>query len=135
MYRDQRGTIGILVVGFCAIVALLVVVVTDASAAYLRRQSLASLADATALAAADGAKAASAYTGGPLSTPAARRAATAYLADAAAAARYPGLTLEVGSDGEHILVTLRTPLRLPIAPPGWQGSLVVARSAAYVVVG
>ena len=39
--RDDRGSITPLIVGFALIVALLVAVVVDASAAYLRRQGLA----------------------------------------------------------------------------------------------
>ncbi len=55
--RDERGQTSLLIMGFFVILSLLVGVVVDASAAYLRRQWFISLADGAALAAADGVKA------------------------------------------------------------------------------
>ena len=53
-----------LIIGFAVVVALLVAVVVDASAAYLRRQGLNSAADAAALAATDGVQGEQVYTQG-----------------------------------------------------------------------
>ena len=54
MSRDQHGSVTPLLIGFALILATLVAVVVDASAAYLRRQGMNSLADAAALSATDG---------------------------------------------------------------------------------
>ena len=138
--RDERGTVSVLVIGFFLIAVLLVGVVVDASAAYLRRQGLTALADATALAAADGVMAAQAYAGDPESSAidpvVAREHATAYLDQVDADAHYEGLRLEVGVSSGAVTVRLSTPLELPIAPPGWEDApVIVAESAALVVVG
>jgi hypothetical protein len=58
-----------MIVGFFVVVALMCVVVIDASAAYLRRQQLGSLADGAALAAADGAQGSRCTRAGSESTP------------------------------------------------------------------
>ena len=62
--RDAEGSVTPLVIGFAVVVALLVGVVVDASAAYLRRQGLNSAADAAALAATDGIQGEQVYTHG-----------------------------------------------------------------------
>lgn len=129
--RDQRGSATVMVLGFTAIVALVIATVVDASAAYLRHQSMTSLADAAALAAADAAIAERAYTGGPVRAATARAAAAEYLARADASARFAGLTLAVAARGDRVVVTLRAPMRLPLAPPGWGDTTVVGTSAAY----
>lgn len=133
--RSERGTASVLVIGFVAIVALVVVTVVDASAVYLRRQSLASLADGAALAAADAMVAYTAYTGQPPRVSAARRAAATYLDDTDAASRYPVLNYSVRLREGAVVVTMRAPLELPLAPPGWSGGTVTARSAARSVIG
>ena len=46
--RDERGSMTPLIIGFTVVVALVVAVVVDASAAYLRRQGLNATADAAA---------------------------------------------------------------------------------------
>src|SRR4029079_9679145 len=51
--RGEHGSVTPLILGFAVAVAMLVAVVVDASAAYLRRQGLNSAADAAALAATD----------------------------------------------------------------------------------
>lgn len=138
--REERGTASVMIIGFFLVIALTVAVVVDASAAYLRRQGLANLADAAALAAADGVKAEQVYSGGliePLAVDvdAARRHAAAYLEQSGATTKYDGLSLDVGVSGEAVTVRLSASMGLPIAPPGWDDSSVVtAESAAFVVV-
>jgi Putative Flp pilus-assembly TadE/G-like len=139
--RSERGSATVLVIGFFLVVALAVAVVVDASAAYLRRQGLANLADAAALAAADGVKATEAYAGhvdepGPIDVSVARRYAVEYLARTGAEDRYDGLEIAVGVSGGAVTVRLSAPLDLPIAPPDWEDRPVVAaEGAALVVVG
>src|SRR5215210_8437416 len=53
--RDERGQASVIIIGFGLVVLLLIVVVIDAGAAYLERQSLDSLADGAALYGADAA--------------------------------------------------------------------------------
>ncbi len=51
--RDEAGQATVLIIGFAVVLAMVVAVVTDASAAYLQRQGLDTLADGAALAGAD----------------------------------------------------------------------------------
>ena len=136
--RDERGTVAVLVIGFFVVALLLVAVVVDASAAYLRRQGLAGLADAAALAAADGVQADRAYSGRldemeSVDVSSARRHAMAYLDAVGAAMSYRGLAVEVGTSRGAVTVRLSTPLELPIAPPGWEEAPVITARAAAVV--
>ena len=63
--RDDRGSITPLVVGFAVVLALGIALVTDATAAYLHRSGLSTLADGAALSGADaGATGRSTYTEG-----------------------------------------------------------------------
>ena len=50
--QDERGTVTLLIVGFAVVLLMMAAVVTDASAAYLQRQGLDTLADGAALTAA-----------------------------------------------------------------------------------
>ena len=100
---------------------LLVGVVVDASAAYLRRQGSNSLADGAALAAADGVKAEQVYDGGldghgQVDPRVARRYTEQYLDQAGPDRRYPGLGLAVFVDGDSVIVKLAAPLDLPPRP-------------------
>ena len=62
--RREGGTASLLIVGFAIVAIMMVGVVVDASAAYLRRSGLDSLADGAALAAADGIQGRQVYEGG-----------------------------------------------------------------------
>ena len=136
----EHGTITVMLVGFFLVLALLSAVVVDASAAYLRRQQLNSLADGAALAAVDGAQGHDVYEDGlgELAT-VDPQAASAYVADYLAAVGahddHPGLSYAVASDGTRVTVTLRARLDLPIVPPGWDpDARVVGRSSAIAPV-
>lgn len=52
-HGDERGQITLLIIGFAAILTLAIVMVVDASAAYLQRQGLDNLSDGAALHGAD----------------------------------------------------------------------------------
>jgi Putative Flp pilus-assembly TadE/G-like len=138
-HRDQRGQTTVLIVGFAVIVMLLVGVVTDASAAYLRRSGLDSLADGAALAAADGIQGSQVYEGGlgdraEVDPSVARAYVDDYLRATGAAHRFPGLTVDVNASTERIIVRVAAPLDLPITPPGWSRRPVVSGTAASFVV-
>lgn len=137
--RDESGSIAPLVIGFMLVVAVLVAVVVDASAAYLRRQSLDATADAAALAATDGLQGERVYTEGlgrtaEIDPQAARAYVAAYLVGSGAAQRYPGLDWEVRTLDDTVVVRLSAPLRLPLRVPGVAGSVRVTGDAASVVV-
>lgn len=125
-----------------AVVALLMVgVVVDASAAYLRRAGLDTLADGAALAAAEGIEGDQVYEGGlgqraELDPAAARRYVADYLGAAASAARYPGLRYDVAVGADRVVVHVAAPLDLPIAlPTATTRPVISATAASFVVVG
>ena len=139
--RDERGSITPLIIGFALVVAVLVAVVVDASAAYLRRQGLDSVADAAALAATDGLQGDAVYTRGlgqraEIDAAAARRYVHDYLVSSGALARYPGLDWEVTGTVDTVVVRVGAPLRLPLRVPGVAtGARVTGSAAAVVAVG
>ena len=140
MSRDESGQTTLLLVGFAVVVLLMVGVVVDASAAYLRRQGLDAVADGAALSAADGVQGRQVYEGGLgerawIDPAVARALVDDYLAATGAAAEYPGLDYTVDATADRIVVHVSAPLDLPITPPGWARRPVISATAAsYVVV-
>jgi hypothetical protein len=138
--RREDGQTSLLIVGFFLVALLMVVVVVDASAAYLRRQSLDSVADGAALAAADGVQGERVYRGGlgeraEIDPAVARRYVAEYLAAVGAHSRYPGIGYSVQTTSDAVAVRVTAPLDLPFAPPGWKSETTVTGTAAsYVVV-
>jgi len=139
--RHERGQASLLIIGFALVIAMLVAVVVDASAAYLRRQDLDALADGAALAATDAIRADQVYVGGlgtraALDPVVARAYVASYLQQSGAAARFPGLAWSVGVGPDTVVVRVVAPLDLPLRLPGRRFRPVVAGSAAsYVDVG
>jgi uncharacterized membrane protein len=141
--RDERGTASVLIIGLAVVLLMLAAVVTDASAAYLQRQGLDTLADGAALTAADaGASGEEAYGAGlghdlRLDAATARAAVLQYLHRVGAYGRFPGLTVDVAVDGtaQRVVVAVRARARLPLHVPGSPSHAVIgARSAATVGV-
>jgi hypothetical protein len=137
--RDERGSIAPLVIGFALVVAVLVAVVVDASAAYLRRQGLDSVADAAALAATDGLQGDRVYTHGlgdraEIDAGAARHYVGDYLRTSGVLDRYPGLTWAVTTSATTVVVRVAAPLDLPLHVPGVGERATVTGTAAAVVV-
>ena len=137
--RDDRGSTSLLIIGLAVVALLLVAVVVDASAAYLRRSGLDSLADGAALAAADGVQGRQVYRSGlgeraRIDPAVARAYVAAYLTASGAARRYPGLryAVEVGTD--RVVVRLASPLDLPLTAPGFATSATITGTAASFVV-
>jgi hypothetical protein len=136
---DDRGQTTVLIIGFVIVIAMTVAVVVDASAAYLRRQALSSLADGAALAAADGLQGEQVYTVGlgeraVVDPRAARELVVDYLISVGAGRRYPGLSHAVETDGERVVVRVAAPLDLPIPVPGVTRQASVTATAAAVVL-
>jgi hypothetical protein len=139
--RDESGTASLVVIGLAVVLLMMAAVVTDASAAYLQRQGLDTLADGAALTAADaGASGEEAYGAGlgddlHLDPATARAAVLDYLHRVGAYARYPGLTTDVSVDSttQRVIVSVHAPVRLPLHVPGSPDRATVgARSAATV---
>lgn len=139
MRRDERGSVTPLIIGFAVVVAMLVAVVVDASAAYLRRQGLNSAADAAALAATDGIQGEAVYTHGlgkraEIDPVAARRFVVEYFAGSGILRRYPGLDYSVQTSTDTVVVRIVTPMDLPLRVPGVGSGVAISGSAASVVM-
>ncbi len=143
--RDERGQTTIMIVGFCVVLLMAFVLVVDASAAYLQRNSLNSIADGAALVGADAAvQGDQVYTGGldeerlELAEANASREVGEYLAEIGARAKYPGLDFGVAIDAnlERLDVTVTAPIRFPVRlPDGIGGATIEANGAASVFTG
>lgn len=140
--REESGSVTPMLLGFAAILLVLVAVVVNASAAYLQRQGLATLADGAALQGAD-LGSVGAYTEGIpqerllQSAEQVHAAVGAHLAAAGAYRSYPGLSHQVRVDPVErmVTVTVRAPLDLPLTVPGVETRPVVsATSRAAVTV-
>ena len=136
--RDERGQVSLLIVGFTIVAIMVVAVAVDASAAYLRRAGLDSLADGAALAATDGIAGRQVYEGGlgeraEIDPELARGLVEDYLRAAGAARRYPGFGFAVEAGAGRVVVRVAAPLDLPITPPGWDRRPVVSGTAASFV--
>ena len=143
--RGERGSVTPLIVGFAVVLALGIALVTDATAAYLQRSGLSTLADGAALSGADaGATGRSTYTQGvptddlPVDAAAARAGVEAYLRRVRAAQEYPGLrwTVRVDPATSSVHVQLSAPLDLPLEIPGAvTETTVTAQGEASSLVG
>lgn len=141
--RDERGSTIPMIIGFAIVLILLIGVVTDVSAAYLRRQSLDTLADGAALQGADlGAAGYELYsTAGvgdrlDLSSGSARAAVRDYLQRIGAYSRYPGLRItgmSLSADHKKLLVRLSTSVHLPFSIPGGPSTARVASTGSATV--
>ncbi|HEY3528996.1 MAG TPA: pilus assembly protein TadG-related protein [Nocardioides sp.] len=141
--RNERGQTTLLIIGLAVVLLMMAAVVTDASAAYLQRQGLDTLADGAALTAADaGASGDEAYGNGldvdlHLDADVARAAVLSYLHRVGAYDRYPGLSTRVSVDSstQRVIVEVRAPIHLPLHVPGSpEHADVAAVSAATVGV-
>ncbi|MDO9455915.1 Tad domain-containing protein [Nocardioides sp.] len=137
--HGERGSITPLVVGFAAILLMTIAVVVDASAAFLERQSLATVAEGAALQGADlGAEGDEVYEGGlgdqplRLTEASARAAVAAYLQDVGAYADHPGLTYRVSVVGTRVEVRLTAPADFPLTFPGLATSARVTGTGSAI---
>jgi uncharacterized membrane protein len=139
--RDERGQSSVIIIGFAVVVLLLVVVVVDAGAAYLKRQSLDSLADGAALYGADAAaEGRDVYSGGlgqdddlDLSSDVAGAAVRDYLRSAGAYDAHPGLRVSVAVSGDRLVVEIVAPVDLPLDLPGGPERPTVGATGSAVV--
>lgn len=131
----DEGTVLLLILGLVTVAALLVGVVTDVSALYLKRRELVAAADGAALAGAQKVNEARVYAEGlpaegpvPLDTAAAENAVEEYLQGS-------GLRLSdmtVSATATTVTVSIATEYRLPVASTataGASGTATVSASA------
>lgn len=136
--HPERGQTTLLVIGFAAILLVLVAVVVDASQAVLMRRTLASLADGAALSAAQSLAEEALYTSGagealPLDPSAARAAVTDYLRRSPAGDIAGLRVADVSVDPTRVTVVLAAPAELPlvnVVTASADGTTVTARATA-----
>ena len=140
--RGKRGSVTVLIVGLAVVLLMMAAVVTDASAAYLQRQGLDTLADGAALTGADaGASGDEAYADGldsdlHLDADIARAAVLSYLHRVGAYERYPGLTAQVSVDSSSSAGDRRGAARRSVCRstcPDHPGRRASARTSAATV--
>jgi uncharacterized membrane protein len=128
----------VLILGFLVICLLAIVVVIDASAAFLQHRALRSAADAAALAAAREIDLSTYYatgaTGVHLDPTAARATITSYLRQIARATGHPVRLESVRVEDRQVAVTVVSTLRLPISGLVTGRQIVRADAAARVSV-
>lgn len=112
--RPDTGSITPLIIGFMLVLVMLVGAVTNASAAFLKRQQLNALADSASLAATEGIEGEQVYTDG-LSERARIDAAAARVAvlGQLRAAGIRGLRHQIDTRERSVTVRLRAPVDLP----------------------
>ncbi|WP_133977966.1 Tad domain-containing protein [Kribbella voronezhensis] len=127
----------VLIIGFAAVVLMMIVVVTDISKVFLVRRDLDATADGAVLAAANGLAAIYAQDGSgenaQLDPDEARRLTAEYLDSVGASNRFDGLDWTADVTGTTVTVHLSSAVDLPFAPPGWQGTADIGSDAAAVV--
>ncbi|HSX68528.1 pilus assembly protein TadG-related protein [Nocardioides sp.] len=137
---DEGGQVTVLIIGFALVLLLAVGVTVDASAAYLEREALATLADGAALAAADQVQGTPAYDGGlegaaPIDVRTARATVARHLSLTGALRDHPGLVAVVDVVDDRVVVRLRAPLDLPLTVHGLTATTVSAGGSASVTLG
>jgi hypothetical protein len=141
--RTEAGQATLMIVGLAFVLAMGVALVVDASAAYLQRQGLDTVADGAALRGADlGATGREVYTAGvpadrlQLTAGAVRTSVHDYLVASGAYASYPGLsfTVDVDRASSSVTVHVRAPLDLPLTVPGSPGVASIGATGSAVVV-
>ena len=138
--RGDQGSVTLLIIGFASILLMAIVVVIDASAAYLQRQGLDNLADGAALYGAD-LGSTDVYANGVDAARLAQEEAAVeaavreYLVRAGAGRKYPGIDVgvRINAAGRSVTVLLRAPLDLPLAIPGSPSRPVVGASSTAAV--
>ena len=124
--RDDRGNVTVLTIGFLFVLGLVLVVVVNASAAFLERRELMNLADRVALHAADGLDRDRVYASGIDDV------AVLDAADADALVRDivpAGVSVELRTSGDRVMVDLTRTVTLPLVPPGFPDTALIRADA------
>jgi hypothetical protein len=134
--RDETGSTTPLIIGFTVVLLVMVAVVVDASAAYLHRSGLNSIADGAALAGTEAVDEDLTYRQGlghdpVLTRPLAAAAVEDYLREVQAHARFPGLrVIGIEVTRHHVTVRVEAPLRLPLQVPGTERTAHIGSTGA-----
>lgn len=127
---DDEGSVLLLGVGLVVVCLLALVMVVDATSAYLQRRSLISLADGAALAGAQAIDLEHYYAHGATTGTRLTGAGVVAAARAHLAAAGPEVTIEqIATDGVHVRVRLSTAVRLPFLSAG-RSEVVRAQGSA-----
>lgn len=144
MSRDEQGQTTVLIIGLASFLLMAIVVVVDASAAFLQRQGLDTVADGAALAGADAGSrnVDTIYSSGVGARPRleqaealARAAVEEYLNRTGSRSDYPGLQYDVAFDpiDNSVIVRVQAPLDLPLTIPGSPERPVIGTVGSAVV--
>lgn len=139
--KDDRGSVLILGAGLIAVCFLGLTVLTDASAAFLQRQHLQSLADGAALAGAQAIDLDSYYANGAerstqLDRYAVQSAVRRHIGGWIPRDEETGLVIErISTDGRRVVVGIRAPLDLPFLDDLFPADVRVEASAQLSYVG
>jgi len=135
--RDERGQVTVMIVGFMLILLGMVAVVVDASAAYLQRTGLDTVADGAALAGTEALDLQAGYEHGlddlQLSRQLVDDAVRAYLDETGARTRFPGLDYAVAVIGNEVVVDVAAPLDLPLRVPDTVESATITATGSAVL--
>jgi len=127
----------VLIIGFTAIILLMIVVVTDISKVFLVRRDLDATADGAVLAAANGLAAIYAQPAADgnaeLDPDEARRLAADYLDQVAASNRFDALDWSTDVNGTTVTVHLTSTVDLPFQPPGWPTTTQISAASTATV--
>ncbi|WP_412904377.1 pilus assembly protein TadG-related protein [Aeromicrobium sp. 179-A 4D2 NHS] len=126
MRAGERGNVTVLTIGFLAVLGMLVVVVVNASAAFLERRELMNLADRVALHAADGLDRDRVYAGG-IGGEAVLDATEAQALVRGIVPR--GVAMRLRTTQDRVEVDLTRTVRLPLVPPGFPSSATIRAEA------
>lgn len=130
--RIEGGNVTVLTIGFLVVLGMLVVVVVNASAAFLERRELMNLADRVALHAADGLDREAVYSGG-IGDQAVLDAADAEELTAGIAPVDVRVAMRTSDDRVDVVLTRR--IRLPLVPPGFpNGATIRAEATGRLVL-
>lgn len=131
----DRGAISPLIIGFALVLLMTIAVVVDASAAYLERQELATVAEGAALQAADlGAEGEEVYEGGLGSEPLrlTESAARAAVHDYLGLVGRRGLDVAVSVQDDRVVVSLTGTAELPLGLPGMSRRVQVTGTGSAI---
>ncbi|GAA2814332.1 Tad domain-containing protein [Kribbella solani] len=127
----------VLIIGFTAVILLMIVVVTDISKVFLVRRDLDATADGAVLAAANGLATVTAQPGpgrdATIDPDQASRLTADYLDQIAATTTFDNLTWSVTVEGTTVKVHLTSTTPLPFNPPGRPTTPTITSEAAATV--
>jgi len=135
--RSEHGQVTVMIIGFAVVLMVMVAVVVDASAAYLERSGLDTVADGAALAGTEALDVQAGYEQGlddlRLSQRLVEGAVADYLDQTGARDRFPGLDYTVQVSGNLVVVRVGARLDLPLQVPGAVSEAAVRATGTAVL--